>query len=654
MKTCIGFLLQILILLLLQHSLAEPAIIPLSVLQMQPRLSGQYSLKHILRLSSGRHLAIYVSFPSNSFAFLTLSESGVQINETFLNIESPLEFRSAIATEDGGVLMLAERRMLPQQIYSNLIAIRLDADLGKVWERGCTNATSFLFITWGRISYNSTTRTYAVAVPATPLDNWPAIEILEFEDPKGDIIRRKKLAVPFGLTMLSIVSHSAERMVYAFSANGSSRIATVTPTTEPVTDAEFQSVEFLSVLPTQAGTVVMFRKSYYYPASEIVVMKFAPQPLSLVWSKTFIVGGETGKIGCIETAEGHYIFFGSVSRATAKVDSDSGYVERLTELYPNGTIGWVKVFSKFSGGLESMLEMRKGHYLLWGMGDNHQGGEPQRIVKMILPDPVEDLRCYDMDNCKNCPMEFYWNYTQCLTCSKGCVDCVHESKCRRCHSPRYIKSSNNLCVKNATWIQEAKSRCNCSAAAVLPECRANCTVPVCQFSQQEGTVPLSRGCTCPSTALNNGSHCIRERREGCPDLCSRCVTVERNETYCTACRSNVLRVVTHRTQRYFVDCRCEFGHWFNGTECAPAAVASSLEEDRHSRESGSGMTAVLAGAGVVATAVLIWMCTARCRRRDLAYEPQKTEAQKSHTSQSTLGETGLNMERDTSPIRQAI
>lgn len=308
---------------------------------------------------------------------------------------------------------------------------------------------------------------------------------------------------------------------------------------------------------------------------------------------------------------------------------------------------WSASFPNYSTILQ-IISLRPGEYVFVTAGDTRH-----IMFKYTVHEFVEQFYCHDrrLELCKGCPMGLYWNYTVCSACPRGCRTCVNPEVCTACLNGFRWEQNETRCVK----IPKVKSQMEvCDCRSERPECRQNCSLPLCVVDRgSDVTIVQQRDqdgkqtCKCPDTvATNNGSHCFLTTSSNCPPLCSACVR-DFNFSYCTECVGGP-KVVTHRTSKAFVDCRCEYPYQFNGSECA--YVPRTLEKAGAETAPASTTEIVLGIALICAVAVcVVWaMYTFRRRRSGLQHihsvsEISVTRSQTTEKVQHEISATAMEM-----------
>lgn len=88
------------------------------------------------------------------------------------------------------------------------------------------------------------------------------------------------------------------------------------------------------------------------------------------------------------------------------------------------------------------------------------------LEKFSIPTHVELHRCDFIDQCGGCSLGYYWNYTACRPCPRGCGVCVTEDFCESCTS-LYRKDlyKPNTCVRRPQNQTTRKSNNNGSVTS---------------------------------------------------------------------------------------------------------------------------------------------------------------------------------------------
>ncbi len=298
----------------------------------------------------------------------------------------------------------------------------------------------------------------------------------------------------------------------------------------------------------------------------------------------------------------------------------------VTALSSSGAAKWRwRIKKQGLHPIRGMIELGKQEYV-------YVNGNWFALEKTTLSARPELLRCEYLEECRTCPMGSYWNYTGCISCPAGCGICVAENLCEVCLSA-YAAGPDGRCVpspKKANRTSHARGpACNCTGRGCCVEGN------LCGFAKGATSVPHHTKCRCdPATSTDNGTHCILLRRQYlvqenstaqaavCSELCSACLPAEEGG-YCVEC-ANLPHSMVHRTGKFYVDCRCQFG-WTTvnrSAGCVPVNIAADTSSPQKPRSGGFGLVfCAAAAAAVVLGIAAVWTA---CRRRPLR-TPQKID-----------------------------
>eukprot|EP01022_Parablepharisma_sp_SALTPOND_P012774 TRINITY_DN165_c0_g1_i12.p1 TRINITY_DN165_c0_g1~~TRINITY_DN165_c0_g1_i12.p1 ORF type:complete len:640 (+),score=21.09 TRINITY_DN165_c0_g1_i12:98-1921(+) len=271
----------------------------------------------------------------------------------------------------------------------------------------------------------------------------------------------------------------------------------------------------------------------------------------------------------------------------------ASYVGILIKFYPGAHIRWIKRFSclEFYYLVETKPDT---YYMLTIKGSSII----QVLIKYTVPQYAEGLHCAKYEQCRSCGLGFYWNYTSCVPCSVGCVECLDIDHCINCSS-RYAKTEDNRCIP-------VEEPCNCDLPNLTPECREKCALPVCSSNS---SLPFTyktdnkKVCTCPDEMLSNETHCLPKTDVGCHPLCDICAG-----EYCLQCK-NITGIFVSRTHSIAVKCQCDYGYQFNSTACIPVKRI-------HNVQSSESLVAIALGiiGGLVAVGSVAFIMYLKYRR----------------------------------------
>eukprot|EP01022_Parablepharisma_sp_SALTPOND_P012783 TRINITY_DN165_c0_g1_i6.p1 TRINITY_DN165_c0_g1~~TRINITY_DN165_c0_g1_i6.p1 ORF type:complete len:658 (+),score=-1.44 TRINITY_DN165_c0_g1_i6:98-1975(+) len=245
----------------------------------------------------------------------------------------------------------------------------------------------------------------------------------------------------------------------------------------------------------------------------------------------------------------------------------------LVKFYPEGRIKWKKVFTAHESFVRLIESEENVYYILSLNGQERR----QYVIKYTVPGYAEGLHCAEYEQCQACGLGSYWNYTSCIPCSIGCIECADIDHCFTCSS-RYEKTEDNKC-------KLVEEPCNCDLPDLTPECREKCALPICSSNS---SVPFTyligrkKACTCPNGMLSNETHCLPQTKVGCSPLCDICAG-----QYCLHCK-NMTGVFVSRTHSIGVKCQCDYGYLFNSTDCIPVKRI-------HNVQSAESIVAILLG-----------------------------------------------------------
>ncbi len=288
----------------------------------------------------------------------------------------------------------------------------------------------------------------------------------------------------------------------------------------------------------------------------------------------------------------------------------------------DGSKAWMRSDLAVDNRKTSLVEVSPGVYIYV---TSNAGG----VRKYTLPLHAARLRCTDLKDFRTCPLGSFWNYTQCLMCPVGCTICTSDEFCLNCSRHFALSPSTNRCTPSTSPSHRGNTSalcgdscprnisrgCNCDVSEFSPACAAKCAARPCIMGANSTSVMSAfpgttrKACTCPQDAtVENGTHCLRAYNVGCSDLCSVCTRAPTE--LCVKCRE-LPNVMLYQTGKVFVDCRCRFGYWFNGTGCEHIAAEKSRER-RHNTDSALAWTVI----GVVAAAaVSVLVACKLCRRK---------------------------------------
>ncbi len=312
---------------------------------------------------------------------------------------------------------------------------------------------------------------------------------------------------------------------------------------------------------------------------------------------------------------GELVLFGTLKVNSSVIESGRAILLGISKR--NGSVLWK---NSFLGGSSIDNAFEAGPRELMLMAHD-------RVHKYTIPPGAGHTRCNDLGACRLCGIGFFWNYTRCEACGPGCTECIDEDECIRC-GRGYGKRGGKCAKKNSS-----------SSTAESQACGRDGMGCICQVDVDNPVRSKEGKCSCPPGSVDNGTHCMWALTTGCPELCNKCVFAVSplNTSICLECKK-LDRVVTHRTGQWFVDCRCAFGHVFNGSACLRPPRPDSGNEvyrsaDDHQETAG---TFLLLGVVVAALALLLFLILI-CRRSRRASE-QDVGAQKTATAENSRSE----------------
>eukprot|EP01022_Parablepharisma_sp_SALTPOND_P012782 TRINITY_DN165_c0_g1_i5.p1 TRINITY_DN165_c0_g1~~TRINITY_DN165_c0_g1_i5.p1 ORF type:complete len:643 (+),score=33.65 TRINITY_DN165_c0_g1_i5:98-1930(+) len=348
-----------------------------------------------------------------------------------------------------------------------------------------------------------------------------------------------------------------------------------------ITEADL--IELETAIGTKDGGIVMVGKYKYNPA----ICKTS-QNGTMIW-RTVIEDSytESSLVAITEIYNGGYIIGGLTNGVKGS--------DWLVKLLPNGTEKWHRMFSFHTGILKILEAEPNVYYMLQGKPNQSTFGA---IMKYSVPSYAEGLHCAEKEQCGSCGLGFYWNYTSCVPCSVGCVECLDIDHCINCSS-RYAKTEDNRCIP-------VEEPCNCDLPNLTPECREKCALPVCSSNS---SLPFTyktdnkKVCTCPDEMLSNETHCLPKTDVGCHPLCDICAG-----EYCLQCK-NITGIFVSRTHSIAVKCQCDYGYQFNSTACIPVKRI-------HNVQSSESLVAIALGiiGGLVAVGSVAFIMYLKYRR----------------------------------------
>jgi len=279
--------------------------------------------------------------------------------------------------------------------------------------------------------------------------------------------------------------------------------------------------EILSIIETSDnGFLLIGKRRYYIGQPHIPFVAKLDDKFNIQWNFTEEIGKTY--LSIFKTSEHNFIIGGLYKTNLANEPLlKKGYALSLSN---NGTLIWKTRVLKteyvvygteispnnivFAGGYESIVNMRKIH----------------------IPDNIDKLRFYWLDEYRFCGIPTFWNYTECVNCPKECVECIIPEICKSCM--RNYKLQNGSCIKEEkTIISVTKMKC-------------------------EGIMKINN-CTCTQNHYDNGTHCIKIEKNDCVGLCDNCVNL--TEMKCLKCKENTVSMKIND----FVICDCKKGYMKN-------------------------------------------------------------------------------------------
>eukprot|EP01022_Parablepharisma_sp_SALTPOND_P012785 TRINITY_DN165_c0_g1_i8.p1 TRINITY_DN165_c0_g1~~TRINITY_DN165_c0_g1_i8.p1 ORF type:complete len:643 (+),score=51.00 TRINITY_DN165_c0_g1_i8:98-1930(+) len=311
--------------------------------------------------------------------------------------------------------------------------------------------------------------------------------------------------------------------------------------------------------------------------------------LTIHWQRTLNIEDLIQVHDLIATSDGHYMIAIHIKEINNRLSNNV-----LVKLYGNGEIKWKK---EFKGDLV-LIKVLEAEHNVYFLLLKKKGEHMAMIHKYTVPKYAEGLHCQKYEQCQACGLGFYWNYTSCVPCSVGCVECLDIDHCINCSS-RYAKTEDNRCIP-------VEEPCNCDLPNLTPECREKCALPVCSSNS---SLPFTyktdnkKVCTCPDEMLSNETHCLPKTDVGCHPLCDICAG-----EYCLQCK-NITGIFVSRTHSIAVKCQCDYGYQFNSTACIPVKRI-------HNVQSSESLVAIALGiiGGLVAVGSVAFIMYLKYRR----------------------------------------
>eukprot|EP01022_Parablepharisma_sp_SALTPOND_P012778 TRINITY_DN165_c0_g1_i18.p1 TRINITY_DN165_c0_g1~~TRINITY_DN165_c0_g1_i18.p1 ORF type:complete len:641 (+),score=27.80 TRINITY_DN165_c0_g1_i18:98-1924(+) len=344
---------------------------------------------------------------------------------------------------------------------------------------------------------------------------------------------------------------------------------------------KFETMDGRAAIGTRDDGIVIVGKNRH----RATIWKLS-QSGTIIWRTSIEGDGSVILETIIEIHNGSYMAAGSINNVYTK-----GW---LVKLLPDGTEKWHKSLGSNKIILD-IIEAEPNVYYMYRGDSPSSSGE---IQKYSIPSYVEGLHCAEKEQCGSCGLGFYWNYTSCVPCSVGCVECLDIDHCINCSS-RYAKTEDNRCIP-------VEEPCNCDLPNLTPECREKCALPVCSSNS---SLPFTyktdnkKVCTCPDEMLSNETHCLPKTDVGCHPLCDICAG-----EYCLQCK-NITGIFVSRTHSIAVKCQCDYGYQFNSTACIPVKRI-------HNVQSSESLVAIALGiiGGLVAVGSVAFIMYLKYRR----------------------------------------
>ncbi len=284
------------------------------------------------------------------------------------------------------------------------------------------------------------------------------------------------------------------------------------------------------------------------------------------------------------------------------LDSRSFGVRSLHCLYAeNGSVAWKTIYSDVRDHLsDKIIELRPKEFVFTEV-------EVTILRKVTIPRYAERLRCDYINECKTCPMGAYWNYTTCVSCPRGCRECVDPQLCLSCNSG-FVLVRNMECSRKPPRPKENLTVPNATEPVPIP-------IPPCNLGSHE--IISQERCKCPPESYTNSTHCFAVFSSGCQPLCDSCILRSHPiHRHCLRCSrgSHVRSILTLGTEGEIVECGCEPGYTVAADKCVPTAVAAKTEQKPASKNVTVAVVAVAAGCVLLAGILIVLIRRWRIRR----------------------------------------
>ncbi len=598
-----------------------PLLLLVLLLFIEPSLGlNQWSVQmferpaDLLRLSDTQ--AITFAFESHVLFATKFNEAAEFKPKVTVASELMEAYRASVQTEDGGYLILGTSTFNSTTGVSSLVLLKTDADFRKLWERFYPELKVESRIVQRHLftSRCSNGTYYLLSGESAAIDGISRVRITAVSAAESNVVWSREFELPFIAHEFVLGrTHGNELLVTAYWPLEMQLIAISAETHEVVSRNSYAIIDADCALETADGGVAILGHIH---SRQIISLIKLDKHRNMTWEKDIISPRFGWSAQVIETSDGGFVIFGM--RADTPTTVVHGGL--MVGIDANGTQRWFKTFtSAMEGIITQLVEMAPRVYI--GITDASMFS----VFKYTLPTLEERQQCGEnLDTCKACASGFFFNRTVCLSCPRNCRECTAIHRCSSCITG-YVLHHNRSCVPSAG---RRPLPCNCSSPRLSPECKSKCVLPFCVLGNSTSLPHTdSNGtarCVCPAdTSLRNATHCLALMKgpEHCPALCGSCTISD--VVYCRTC-VGLPRVMTHRTGKDFVDCQCEYGYLFNGTQCVyTLGKAQQLDrsgseigkEDRPGKrgkkEGGATTWAIIAGV-LIAAAAIAWIAHKRC------------------------------------------